>query len=319
MTTDPPTETLAALAVPAVALDVAPGAAPGARAVAHYLAGMQSAASRDTQRRALDALARTIRPDLDAATCPWHRLRWEHTSALRALLCARYAPSTTLRHLAALRGVLRAAWHLGELPADAYALAIDVAPVRGERLARGREVPAAERRALLDAATPRERAAVAILYGAGLRRAELCSLDVDDMRDEGRALRVRGKGEKERLAPLPSGTAHALAAWLVERGAQPGPVFPSRDRRHAPDAPPARMTPQSVRLLLSRLARRAGVAKLSPHDLRRTFAGDHLDEGTDLAVVSRLMGHASTSTTAGYDRRGARAERAAADRLHVPV
>ena len=78
------------------------------------------------------------------------------------------------------------------------------------------------------------------------------------------------------------------------------------------------LTAQTVYDVLARRADQAGVKKFSPHDLRRTFAGDLLDAGADLATVQKLMGHANANTTAGYDRRDARAKKDAVNKLHVP-
>jgi site-specific recombinase XerD len=79
------------------------------------------------------------------------------------------------------------------------------------------------------------------------------------------------------------------------------------------------MTPDAVLKALARRARQAHLSRpFSPHDLRRTFAGDLLDSGADIATVSALMGHSSVAVTARYDRRGEAVKVRAADLLHYP-
>ena len=77
------------------------------------------------------------------------------------------------------------------------------------------------------------------------------------------------------------------------------------------------ISPAAIARIVNKRAAEAGVSAFSPHDMRRTFAGDLLDAGADISTVQKLMGHADPRTTASYDRRGERAKVAAVGRLHM--
>ena len=159
-------------------------------------------------------------------------------------------------------------------------------------------------------------AMLAVILGCGLRRSEAVGLDLRDVVTHNRALRVLGKGNKERLAYVPAGAWQRLQIWIDEvRGETPGPLF-TRIRRFG-DVTLNRLTDQAVYHILQVRQGQAGIGKCSPHDLRRTFATAMLDNGEDLITVKDAMGHASVTTTQQYDRRGEQRLRDARDRLNL--
>ena len=283
-----------------------------------YLARL-AAGSRPTQERALRVLAEVVGAD-DPAAVPWHLLRFQHTNAIRAELAARYAPATANRILAALRGVLKSAWRLGLMSADDHAAAADLEPVRGSRVPAGRDIAAGELAALLNTCDNtrtgvRDAALISLMYATGLRRAERVGLDLADHDPGTGRILVRGKGNKERAVYVTNGAAAALGDWLTVRGEAAGPLFTGTGNRQRG----ARLTTQAIYKMLQTRAAAAGLAAdIAPHDFRRTFVGELLNQGVDIATVARLAGHADVRTTARYDRRPEEAKRQAAARLHVP-
>jgi site-specific recombinase XerD len=139
----------------------------------------------------------------------------------------------------------------------------------------------------------RDDAVLEILYGSGVRVAELCSLDLDALDLEHGALVVWGKGGKQRRVPLGVPGVEALRRWLevrhdvVDPGEGPAVFANERGRR---------LTPRDVRRIIDRRSPHP----THPHALRHTFATHLLDGGADLRSVQELLGHADVATTQRY-------------------
>ncbi len=141
----------------------------------------------------------------------------------------------------------------------------------------------------------RDDAVLELLYGSGLRVAELCALRPDDLDVERGRLTVWGKGSKQRVVPLGAPAGRALVTYLAEGrpaladGSSPlDAVFLNRRGR--------RLTPRDVRRVLDHRA----PSPTHPHALRHTFATHLLDGGADLRAVQELLGHADLGTTQIY-------------------
>ena len=213
-----------------------------------------------------------------------------------------YSRSTMARRLACLRSFFR--YCCREQLAETN-------PAKALRTPRaGRRLPhflSTEQVALLLEAPPantppglRDRAILETLYSAGLRVAELASLNVGDWDRDAGILRVMGKGRKERVSPVGRYAALALTRWVEVRDPDPtapalqqGAMFLNKRGR--------RLTTRSVGRLLEKYIRETGLDKLTtPHTLRHSFATHLLDGGADLRSVQELLGHKSLTTTQIY-------------------
>ncbi|MEJ6788331.1 tyrosine recombinase [Brevundimonas sp. BR2-1] len=215
------------------------------------------------------------------------------------------SPATQARRRSAVRQFYRFA--LGEgWRADDPSRRLD-APKQGRSLPRtlsgdeiGRLLAAAS--AHDGAAGLRMVALVELAYASGLRVSELLGLRLEAVRRDPAWLIVRGKGGKERLAPLNASAREAVKVWLVARDAARPEKAPDSPWLFPSSSATGHLTPRRFAQLLDQAALDAGIdpARVSPHVLRHAFATHLLDGGADLRVVQTLLGHADIATTQIY-------------------
>jgi integrase/recombinase XerD len=295
------------------------------KATAHpvevYL-GRLAPASRRGFLIALDSIAVIVsRGTKDCYQLDWASLTYQDTARAREGLAARFAVRTANYGLCALRGVLKECWRLGLMSHEEFRRATDLAAVRGDNSAAGRVLTVEELVSLFRVCAQnesvmgiRDAAILATLYGTGLRRSELLALNVADYQDG--VLTLSGKGNKIRLAYVVGEARAMLEAWLAVPGTCGEAVFVSIGKGGR--ITENRLDGRSLAEILRKRSEEAGIARFSPHDLRRTTATHLLDRGVDIGTVQQMLGHRHVATTLLYDRRGERAKQKAAKILVMP-
>jgi site-specific recombinase XerD len=141
----------------------------------------------------------------------------------------------------------------------------------------------------------RDRAILELLYGCGLRVAELVSLNVRDVDLKTRELRVVGKGSKERIVPVGQYALESVESYLSEKAHEQVALFLN--------ARGERITTRGVaHILRGYLLRLRSRVSISPHSLRHSFATHLLERGADLRSIQELLGHSNLATTERYTR-----------------
>jgi len=237
---------------------------------------------------------------------------------LSALHDAGYAKSSISRRLASVRSFMRFGQREG------WAKSNPAKALRNPR--KSRKLPhfltTDEVGKLLDApkgntpAARRDRAILETLYSAGLRVSELVGLADGDLDFAAGIVRVRGKGKRERLAPIGSYASRALKHWMEVRALSPrektgreAPVFTNKFG--------TRLTTRSVARMLEKYIKETGLdGRTSPHTLRHSFATHLLDRGADIRSVQELLGHKSLVTTQIYTHVSTASLKAAYEKAH---
>jgi integrase/recombinase XerC len=154
----------------------------------------------------------------------------------------------------------------------------------------------------------RDRAILEMLYGCGIRNAELTGLNLDDIHWVNEAILVRGKGQKQRYVPLGDAAADALRVYLAEREARLAAAAEQKPVRTPAlflnlrlRGFEARLTTRSVARIVKHIAILRGLSSdVHPHTLRHAFGTHLLEEGADLRAIQELLGHERLSTTQRY-------------------
>ncbi|WP_426567089.1 tyrosine recombinase XerC [Angustibacter sp. McL0619] len=247
----------------------------------------------------LDFAAERGATDLDAVTLPLLR------SWLAAQTAAGLSRATIARRAAAARTFCAWATRTGRMLRDP---ALRLVAPRRDRTLPG-VLAQQQATELLDVAAGaaddgdplhlRDRAALELLYGSGVRVGELVGLDVDDVDLDRRVIRVTGKGNKQRVVPFGVPAAEAVRDWLSQgrpqlATADSGPALLLGRRGRRADQ---RQVREAVHALLEHVP---GADDLGPHGLRHSAATHLLEGGADLRAVQELLGHATLATTQIY-------------------
>ena len=269
-------------------------------------------------REDLHALAEYLTDDAGQSPAPGSVTTNELRGFLSALTEAGYAKSSISRRMASVRSFMKFGQREG------WAKANPAKALRNPR--KSRKLPhfltSDEVGKLLDAPkgnTPsamRDRAILETAYSAGLRVSELVGLNDGDIDSAAGIIRIRGKGKKERLAPIGSYADRALKKWLGarilsprERTGREAPVFTNKFG--------TRLTTRSVARMLEKYIKETGLdQRTSPHTLRHSFATHLLDRGADIRSVQELLGHKSLVTTQIYTHVSTANLRAAYEKAH---
>lgn len=146
----------------------------------------------------------------------------------------------------------------------------------------------------------RDRAILEVLYGCGLRVSECAGLDVADCFFGDGFLRVIGKGDKERIAPISGCALDSLVAYLNQGRGRLAKEYAKPTSAVFLNARGGRLTRQSIHKIVARAGLGIGVKNLHPHTLRHSFATHMLAGGADLRVIQEILGHSDISTTQVY-------------------
>ncbi|KAF0279374.1 tyrosine recombinase XerC [Spiribacter aquaticus] len=264
-----------------------------------------AALTRQHYGRDLSGLA-TYLEQADVET--WEAVRSHHVRAWISRDHRRgLSPRSLQRQLSAVRGLFRYLQREGRVDTDPAA---DIQAPRAARslpatldvdtTAQLLDPPAAADQAAGQAADPlqrRDRALFELIYGAGLRLAEVAALNLDDTGPRPRELRVVGKGARTRIVPVGRKAREAIADWVAVRhtlaDAEETGLFVSRRGR--------RLSHRAIQTRLNDRARRQGLDRpVHPHMLRHAFATHLLESSGDLRAVQELLGHADIGTTQIY-------------------
>ena len=260
--------------------------------------------------------------------CDWKSMQPNHITIF--LTAQSWGPARTYNcYLSAIKSVALNAWRNKQIDLDQFQRIKSLKQRRIFRAPSGRAISPEESSSLIRSLnknslrTIRNRAIFFLMLGCGLRRAEVCDLKLKQVSIKNKSAKIIGKGNKERTIYFPTAVLEVLKNWLDARSLNKeeidaGFVFgriDNRQRLHL-DIP---LDPSSITRIVEKLVSETDnlEGRLTPHDLRRTFATRLISKNVDIVEVQKLMGHASVATTGNYVRKDEENLRKAAEKAEL--
>ena len=252
----------------------------------------------------------------------FHRINYEEALKIRAMLTHEgWSARSINRAMVAIKGIVKVAVMMGKAD-QLQSLQLQTISRMKHGQHQGTCLTVAQVQGLFTHLTKHKRlhhirntAMFAILLGTGLRRSELCKLEMADYRASERRLLIRaGKGNKSRELFLPEWAVNHLTHWLDVRQRKEGFLFCWVSAGGKVNLKRGMNSSTIYRLVQSTFAQ-IGIPGVTPHDLRRTFITRLLEQKVDINTVRQMAGHAEISTTTIYDKRDHQFMRQAADAL----
>lgn len=260
--------------------------------------------------------------------CDWKSMQPNHITIF--LTAQSWGSARTYNcYLSAIKSVALNAWRNKQIDLDQFQRIKSLKKRRIFRAPSGRAISPEESSSLIRSLnknslrTIRNRAIFFLMLGCGLRRAEVCDLKLKQVSIKNKSAKIIGKGNKERTIYFPTAVLEVLKNWLDARSLNKeeidaGFVFgriDNRQRLHL-DIP---LDPSSITRIVEKLVSETDnlEGRLTPHDLRRTFATRLISKNVDIVEVQKLMGHASVATTGNYVRKDEENLRKAAEKAEL--
>lgn len=260
--------------------------------------------------------------------CDWKSMQPNHITIF--LTAQSWGSARTYNcYLSAIKSVELNAWRNKQIDLDQFQRIKSLKQRRIFRAPSGRAISPEESASLIRSLNNnslrsiRNRAIFFLMLGCGLRRAEVCDLKLKLVSIKNKSAKIIGKGNKERTIYFPAAVLEVLKNWLEARSLNKdeidaGFVFgriDNRQRLHL-DIP---LDPSSITRIVEKLVSETDnlEGRLTPHDLRRTFATRLISKNVDIVEVQKLMGHASVATTGNYVRKDEENLRKAAEKAEL--
>lgn len=273
-----------------------------------YIKSLQSNKSKILMASRLNIISKMMCQHKDFIKTDWSTLTYEIAlNILEKLKNKNKSPSTINSYLSAIKGTAKQAWKLKNIKTSTYLWINEIAHIKGNRISEGRSLEIEEIKKLINACEKccnnkgkRDAAIIALTYGAGLRRDETVKLKIKDYDKYTGTIIIKGKGNKERKNKINKSIKKILDEYIELKKSNCEFLF---QRINNNECINKRLSGDGIYQIIKKRYKQAGIKKLSPHDLRRTYATKLLENGEDLFIVQELMGHSDVNTTKRYDKR----------------